>query len=103
MSNPLVIGEIRRRITYRLRVAEFIADGTLVVVEDPDNGRRFVHTPAEVAAWPVVTSAPLTAGFACPVDGIRPTAASKPGSVSPTCEICGRFVVQVEDTGDEPF
>ena len=49
-------GETRRRITYDLRVVEFVSPAqNLVIVEHPADGRRFVHTYDEVASWPVVS------------------------------------------------
>jgi hypothetical protein len=43
-------------------------------------------------------------GWLCPVHGVVTETVVVPGSVSgPGCPICGRFVVQVEDTGSDPF
>lgn len=102
MSETITLGETRRRISYDLRVVEFVSPAeNLVIVEHPADGRRFVHTYDEVAAWPVVV--PAGTGFRCPVDGILPTSTHKDGSVSPVCVRCGRFVVQVEATDGEVF
>lgn len=54
----IILGETRRRISYDLRVVEFLSySQNLVIVEHPADGRRFVHTYDEVASWPVVAVA----------------------------------------------
>lgn len=54
-TTPITLGETRRRISYDLRVVEFISPAqNLVIVEHPADGRRFVHTYDEVASWPIV-------------------------------------------------
>lgn len=64
-NSTITPGETRRRISYDLKVVEFVSPAqNLVIVEHPADGRRFVHTYDEVASWPIVKAAP---GWACPV------------------------------------
>lgn len=50
---PVSIGQVRRRITYDLRVVGLLSP-EVAIMEGVDDQRRITVAVSEVAAWPVV-------------------------------------------------